>query len=260
MFLAMTKLLSGRLMSRINGFVGRRHVLKLAGMVGFGMAAIAANGSLVWGTQQPVNSQILADAHPVNPNPVSPDLALRRLLDGNKRFVQQKRQYADESLERLRLVSKTQHPFASVLGCADSRVPAEIVFNQGLGNLFVVRVAGNVVSDLVTGSLEYSTAILGSQLIVVLGHRRCGAVAEAIKNEPLPGKMGFVIEGIKPAVERVRLTTGDITEDAVLANIQYQVEELPKKSRILAKLVSVGKLKIVGALYDLDTGKVTVIT
>lgn len=257
MFLAMTKLLSGRLMSRINGFVGRRHVLKLAAIAGFGIAT----HSILWGTQQAVNSQtILADADPVNPNPVSPDVALRRLLDGNKRFVQQKRNYPDQNLERLRLVSKTQHPFASVLGCADSRVPAEIVFDQGLGNLFVVRVAGNVVTDLVTGSLEYSTTVLGSQLILILGHRRCGAVAEAIKNEPLPGKIGSVIQGIKPAVERVRLTTGDITEDAVLANIQYQVEELPKKSTILAKLVSEAKLKIVGAIYDLDTGKVTVIS
>ncbi|MGI8501802.1 MAG: carbonic anhydrase [Hassallia sp.] len=244
-------------MSRINGFVERRHFLKLAGTAGLGIAT----HSILWGTQQPVNSQtIFADAHPVNPNPVSSDAALKRLLDGNKRFIQQKRQYSDESLERLRLVSKTQHPFASVLGCADSRVPAEIIFDQGLGNLFVVRVAGNVVSDLVTGSLEYSTTVLGSQLILILGHRKCGAVAQAIKNEPLPGKIGSIIEGIKPAIERVKLTTGDITEDAVLANIQYQVEELAKKSTILAKLVSVGKLKIVGACYDLDTGKVTVIT
>ena len=252
----MTKLLSGRLMSRINAFVGRRHFLKLASMASFGIAT----HSILWGTQQAVNSQtILADAHPVNLNPVSSDAALRRLLDGNKRFVQQKRQYPDESLERLRLVSKTQYPFASVLGCADSRVPAEILFDQGLGNLFVVRVAGNVVSDLVTGSLEYSTTVLGSQLILILGHTKCGAVGEAIKNEPLPGKIGFVVEGIKPAVERVRLTTGDIQEDAVFANIQYQVEKLAK-STILAKLVSVGKLKIVGAYYDIDTGKVTVIT
>jgi carbonic anhydrase len=258
MFLAMTKLLSGRLMSRINGFVGRRHVLKLAGMVGFGMAT---SFRLLWETQQAVNGQtVVADAHPVNPNPASPDVALRRLLDGNKRFVQQKRNYPDQSLERLRSLILTQHPFASVLGCADSRVPPEIIFDQGLGNLFVVRVAGNVVNDLVTGSLEYSTTVLGSQLILILGHRGCGAVAQAIKNKPLPGKMGFVVENIKPAVERVRLTAGDIIEDAVLANIQYQVEELLKKSMILAKLVSVGKLKIVGACYDIDTGKATVIT
>ncbi len=245
-------------MSRINGFVGRRHLLKLAGMVGFG---IATSFSLLWDTQEALNPQtVVADAYPVNPNPVIPDVALRRLLDGNKRFVQQKSQHSDESLERLRLVAKGQYPFASILGCSDSRVPAEIVFDQGLGNLFVVRVAGNVVSDLVTGSLEYSTTVLGCQLILILGHTRCGAVAQAMKNEPLPGKIGFVVEGIKPAVQRVKLTTGDIQEDAVLANIQYQVQELTKKSTILAKLVSVGKLKIIGAIYDLDTGKVTVIT
>ncbi|MBD2608604.1 carbonic anhydrase [Scytonema hofmannii FACHB-248] len=245
-------------MSRINGFVGRRHVLKLASMVGFGMAT---SFSLLWDTQQAVNGQtVVADAHPVNPNPVTPDVALRRLLDGNKRFVQQKRNYPDQNLERLRSLILKQHPFASVLGCADSRVPPEIIFDQGLGNLFVVRVAGNVVNDLVTGSLEYSTTVLGSQLILILGHRRCGAVAEAIKNKPFPGKIGFVVENIKPAVERVKLTTGDIEEDAILANIQYQVEELAKKSKILAKLVSVGKLKIVGACYDIETGKVTVVT
>lgn len=244
-------------MNRINRFVSRRHILKLAGLAGFG---IAANCSLVLGTQA-VNSQtVIADAHPVNPNPVIPDVALRRLLDGNKRFREQKRQNPDEFFERVRLVAKAQHPFASILGCSDSRVPAEIVFEQGLGDLFVVRVAGNVVSDLVIGSLEYSTAILGSQLIVILGHRRCGAVAEAIKNEPLPGKIGFVVEGIKPAVEKVRLTTGDIQEDAVISNIQYQVQQLAKKSNILTKLVSENKLKIVGALYDLDTGKVSVVT
>ncbi|MBW4479133.1 MAG: carbonic anhydrase [Tolypothrix brevis GSE-NOS-MK-07-07A] len=245
-------------MSRINGFVGRRHVLKLAGMVGFGMAT---SFRLLWDTQQAVNGQtVVADAHPVNANSVSPDVALRRLLNGNKRFVQQKRNYPDQSLKRLRSLILTQHPFASVLGCADSRVPPEIIFDQGLGNLFVVRVAGNVVNDLVTGNLEYSTTVLGSQLILILGHRGCGAVAQAIKNKPLPGKMDFVVEGIKPAVERVKLTAGDIQEDAVLANIQYQVEKLAKKSTILAKLVSVGKLKIIGACYDIDTGRVTIIT
>lgn len=244
-------------MNRINRFVSRRHILKLAGLAGFG---IATNCSLVLGTQA-VNSQtVIADAHPVNPNPVIPDLALRRLLDGNKRFLEQKRQNPNEFFERVRLVAKAQYPFASILGCSDSRVPAEIIFEQGLGDLFVVRVAGNVVSDLVIGSLEYSTVVLGSQLIVILGHRRCGAVAEAIKNEPLPGKIGFVVEGIKPAVEKVRLTTGDIQEDAVISNIQYQVQQLSKKSNILTKLVSEDKLKIVGALYDLDTGKVSVIT
>lgn len=246
-------LLSARLMSRINGFVGRRDFLKFASVVGI---AATAFGDSFWNSEQTA----VADIHPVNPNPISPNEAIRRLLDGNQRFIQQKRQYPAQSLERLRLVAKAQYPFAAILGCADSRVPAEIVFDQGLGDLFVVRVAGNVVSDTVIGSLEYSTTVLGSQLIVVLGHKRCGAVAEAIKNEPLPGRIGLIIESIKPSVERVKFRTGDNMQDAVIANIQYQTEKLQESSTILAKLLREDKLKIVGACYDIDTGKVNIIT
>ncbi|MEH1785289.1 MAG: carbonic anhydrase [Nostoc sp.] len=240
-------------MSRINGFLGRRDFLKFASVLGI---AATSFGDSFWNSEQTA----VADIHPVNPNQISPDEAVRRLLDGNQRFIQQKRQYPDQSLERLRLVAKAQYPFAAILGCADSRVPAEIVFDQGLGDLFVVRVAGNVVSDTVIGSLEYSTAVLGSQLIVVLGHRRCGAVAEAIKNEPLPGRIGLIIEGIKPSVERVKFSTGDNMQDMVIANIQYQTEKLQESSTILAEFLREGKLKIVGACYDIDTGKVNIIT
>lgn len=252
-FLKTALLLSARLMSRINGFVGRRDFLKFASVVGI---AATAFGDSFWNREQTA----IADIHPVSSNPVSPNEAIKRLLDGNQRFINQKRQYPDQSLEHLRLVAKAQYPFAAILGCADSRVPAEIVFDQGLGDLFVVRVAGNVVSDIVIGSLEYSTTVLGSQLIVVLGHKRCGAVAEAIKNEPLPGRIGLIIEGIKPSVERVKLRTGDNMQNAVIANIQYQTEKLQESSTILAKLLSEGKLKIVGACYDIDTGKVKIIT
>lgn len=240
-------------MSRINGFLGRRDLLKFASVVGL---AATAFGNSFWNPEQTA----VADIHPDNPNPVSPNEAIRRLLDGNQRFIHQKRKYPDQSLERLRLVAKAQYPFATILGCADSRVPAEIVFDQGLGDLFVVRVAGNVVSDTVIGSLEYSTTVLGSQLIVILGHKRCGAVAEAIKNEPLPGRIGLIIEGIKPSVERVKLRTGDNMQNAVIANIQYQAEKLQESSTILDKLIREGKLKIVGACYDIDTGKVNIIT
>lgn len=240
-------------MSRINGFVGRRDFLKIASVVGI---ATTAFGDSFGNTKQTA----IADIQPVNPSSISPNEAIRRLLDGNQRFIHQKRQYPDQSLEHLRLVAKAQYPFAAILGCADSRVPAEIVFDQGLGDLFVVRVAGNVVSDTVIGSLEYSTAVLGSQLIVVLGHKRCGAVAEAIKNEPLPGRIGLIIEGIKPSIERVKFRTGDNMQDAVIANIQYQTEKLQESSTILAKLLREAKLKIVGACYDIDTGKVSIIT
>jgi carbonic anhydrase len=240
-------------MSRINGFVGRRDFLKLASVLSI---AVPAFGHSLWSTEQAA----VADVHPDNPNPVSPNEAIKRLLDGNQRFLHQKRKYPDQSLEHLQLIAKAQNPFASILGCADSRVPAEIVFDQGLGDLFVVRVAGNVVSDTIIGSLEYSTAVLGSQLIVILGHRRCGAVAEAIKNELLPGRISLIIEGIKPSLARAKLTTDDTTQDAVIANIQYQAEKLQESSTILAKFITEGKLQIVSACYDIETGKVTVIT
>jgi carbonic anhydrase len=247
-------------MSRINGFVRRRDFLKFASVIGiaataFGVGAARPRHRLL-NTQQPA----LADINPVHPNLVSANEAIKRLLDGNQRFIAQKRQYPDQSLERLRLVAKAQYPFAAILGCADSRVPTEIVFDQGLGDLFVVRVAGNVASDIAIGSLEYSTVVLGSQLIVVLGHKRCGAVTEAIKNEPLPGRIGFVVESIKPALTNVKWRTGNYSDDAVIANIQYQAEKLAKSSIILAKLLREGKLKIVGACYDIDTGKVNIIT
>ncbi|NMG06216.1 carbonic anhydrase [Brasilonema sp. UFV-L1] len=238
-------------MSRINGFVGRRNFLKqsIAGVGG-----LAVGSGMQWITQQ-----TFADASPANPNPVNSDKALKRLLDGNKRFVDQKRKYPDQSLEHLRLVAKGQYPFASIFGCADSRVPAEIVFDQGLGDLFVVRVAGNVVSDMAIGSLEYSTAILGCQLIVVLGHRKCGAVMEALEEQPAPGRISLIVEGIKPAVEEIKLKTGNIQENAIVANIQYQAKKLQESSTILAKLIRKGQLKIVGACYDIDTGKVSIV-
>lgn len=258
-------------MTRINGFVGRRDFLRhciarvppfvvtamnFAGVGGFGIAASAAERSLFWNTQQ----AMLADASAANLNPVGCDEALKRLLDGNKRFVHQRRKYPNQSLKHLRSVAQAQHPFASILGCADSRVPVEIVFDRGLGDLFVVRVAGNVASDMVIGSLEYSTAILGSQLVVVLGHRRCGAVAQALEEEPVSGRINFIVETIKPAIERVILRTGDVLQNATIANIQYQVEKLQESSTIVAKLVRQGKLKIVGACYDIETGVVSIVT
>lgn len=238
-------------MSRINGFVGRRDFLKLAGVV-----SIAATAELSYGLISNSKQAVVADVPTANPHPVNADEALTRLLEGNKRFIQQNRKYPDQSLVRLKLVVKAQYPFAAILGCADSRVPTEIIFDQGIGNLFVVRVAGNVATDMAIASLEYATSVLGSQLIVVVGHRRCGAVAAAIKNEPLPGKLGLIVESIKPAIATANLTTGDITENAVTANIKYQAEKL-RKSSILKQLVRQDKLKIVGAIYDIDSGKIT---
>lgn len=242
-------------MSRINGFVGRRDLLKLAGVGG---VVAATAGGVLWTAQQAVEPQTAAAQE--KPEPVAPDTALKRMLDGNKRFMQEKRQTPHQSRLRLRETAIAQYPFASMLSCADSRVPAEIVFDQGLGDLFVVRLAGNVISPTAVGSLEFATAVLGSQLIMILGHERCGAVSAAVKGDPLPGRIGTFVEDIKPAVARVKGKPGDPVENAVVANVLYQVELLKQTSVMLTQMIQDGKLKIVGGRYDLDTGEVKILT
>lgn len=242
-------------MGRMNGFIGRRNVLKLAGIGSAGLAVSAAGGFL-WGAQEAVTPQ-LAEAQ-TKPQPVPPDTALQRILEGNKRFVAEKRQNL-QSRSRLQETAAAQFPFASILSCADSRVPAEIILDQGLGDLFVVRVAGNVASETGIGSLEFSTAVLGTQLIMVIGHERCGAVAAAVKGDPLPGRIGIFVEEIKPAARSVQGKPGDPVENAVVANVKYQVNKLKETSSILSNLIAEGKLKIVGTRYDLDTGELTIV-
>lgn len=243
-------------MSVINGFVGRRNFLKL---IGIGSAGVAASGLILHEevVAQPSKPQALPEKRY---QPVSPDEALQKLLRGNQRFINERRENPNQSKIRLLETAVAQYPYASILGCADSRVPSEIVFDQGLGDLFVVRVAGNVGSQTAIGSLEFASAVLGSQLIVVLGHTKCGAVLAAIKNEPLPGRIGVFVEEIKPAVESIRKKTGDIEKNSIIANVQYQVKQLSESSTILGGLVEQGKLKIVGGVYDLVTGKVTFVT
>lgn len=229
-------------MSWTNRAIARRTYLKLAG------CSIVATASNLLRSSEVVAQQLS----------VSPDAALERLIAGNQRFVQQKSQNPHQSRLRLEETANNQYPFASLLTCADSRVAAEIIFDQGLGDLFVVRIAGNVASDRVIGSLEYSTDLLGSQLIVVLGHERCGAVTAAVTGKSLSGKIGSFVADIQPAVARVKDKSGDPIENAVVANVQYQVELL-KTSPTLTRLLEKNQLKIVGGRYDLDTGKVTIV-
>ncbi|MBD2293231.1 carbonic anhydrase [Anabaena sphaerica FACHB-251] len=244
-------------MSKINGFVGRRNFLKLVGVGGAGIGATAIGSKLLSGEPAVAQKPTTTEARP---QPVNPQAALDRLMEGNKRFIDGKRLNPNQSKLRLQETAVAQYPFAAILGCADSRVPAEIVFDQGLGDLFVVRVAGNVASQTAIGSLEFATAVLGAQLIIVVGHARCGAVVAAVKGDPLPGRIGVFVEEIKPAVERVRNKTGSLEENAIIANVQYQAEKLAESSTILRGLIKEGKLKIVGGRYDLASGKVTLLT
>jgi carbonic anhydrase len=187
---------------------------------------------------------------------LTPDTAIEQLMQGNKRFANQKTKQPNRGSFRLREVAKGQNPFAAILGCADSRVPAEIVFDQGLGDLFVVRVAGNVATPEEIGSLEFGTLVLGSKAILVLGHSACGAVKATIDNKPVPGKIGSILEQIKPALAASKGQSGDPLRNVTIANIKSQIAVL-KTSPVIADLIKTGKLKIIGGFYDLDTGIVT---
>lgn len=229
-----------------HGFLGRRDLLKLGSIGAFGLAT----SHLLW-LQQAQASEL--------PTPLSPDAALQKLLAGNQRFVRHQPQYPDQTASRLKEVAQVQHPFATVLSCADSRVPAEIVFDQGIGDIFDVRIAGNIATPEAIGSIEYAVALLDTPLLMVLGHERCGAVTAAVQNEPLPGEIGTFVEAILPAVKRVQKQPGDPVDNVVAANVVYQIEQL-QRSPLLAERVRLGKLQIVGGRYDLDTGTVTLLT
>ncbi|TAK32079.1 MAG: carbonic anhydrase [Chloroflexota bacterium] len=187
------------------------------------------------------------------------DEALQRLIEGNQRYVANKAIRPNQTESRRVEVAKGQYPFASILGCADSRVPSEIIFDRGLGDLFIIRTAGQVLDDAVMGSIEFGAKVLGIPLILVLGHERCGAVDATIgalqKHAEVEGSIGALVEGIKPAVEKAKEQPGDLLDNAVRANVELGVVNL-KKSPVLAKLLRENKLKIVGGHYDLDTGAV----
>ena len=160
-------------------------------------------------------------------------------------------------------MAQGQKPFAIVFGCVDSRVPPELVFDRGLGDVFVIRTAGQVLDDAGLGSIEFGVEELGIPLVMVLGHEKCGAVAATIEavehNAEAPGHIGALVEGIRPAVEQVKGQPGDLLDNAVRANVELTVRQL-KTSPILAEALETGHIKIVGARYDLDTGVVEVTT
>ncbi|MTJ12045.1 carbonic anhydrase [Anabaena sp. UHCC 0187] len=242
-------------MSKINGFLGRRNFLKFVGLSTLSIGTLTACNEIITN-----RSQIRIPENNPNPNPVSAEEAKRRLIEGNRRFINQNRQYPNQTKRRLQSVSKKQYPYAAILGCADSRVPPEIIFDQGLGDLFVVRIAGNIASNETIGSLEYSAANLGTQLIVVLGHKGCGAVSAAMDNQPDDGNIGSVVDGIKPSLSQNPRMRGNINDNAVINNIEYQARKLQNNSQIIDRLIRDNRLKIVGAYYDIDTGRVRFLT
>jgi carbonic anhydrase len=192
---------------------------------------------------------------------VTPDEALKRLKDGNQRFIEGKSVKPNQDFNRIKEVAGGQYPFATIVGCSDSRVPNEIIFDQGVGDLFIVRTAGQVSTYASWGSIEFAEEVLGTKLIVVLGHTQCGAVNAAVTLPEVPGHIVTLINAIKPAVTRARMLPHDNLLDAsIKENVLMQVEQLKSLEPVLAKRVREGSIKIVGAIYHLQTGKVEFIS
>ena len=194
---------------------------------------------------------------------ITADEALQKLMEGNQRYLayQMKGQKLCDVATRQAL-TKGQSPYAIILCCSDSRVPPEIIFDQGLGEIFVVRVAGNVADPIVLGSIEYAAEHLGSPLMMVLGHSRCGAVTAAVTEGKAEGNIGAILETISPAVKAAQSEAkgkgqAEIVEAAADQNVRLVCSSLIAQSKIIKHLVDHGKLKIVGAKYDLDDGKVS---
>jgi carbonic anhydrase len=212
---------------------------------------------------------LIAEAQAGSSTPVeNGDQALTKLMEGNKRYINAPESgHARRTEERRLEVAEGQNPFAVILACADSRVAPEVIFDQGLGDTFVVRVAGNIVNPTnygVLGSIEYGVLVLGAPLIMVLGHSRCGAVAGAIealkKGTKFPGSINNIVTTIKPLVEAVKGEPGDLLENSILSNVKMGVNKLNGSAPVIADMVKEGKVKIVGANYDLKTGEVKIVS
>lgn len=191
--------------------------------------------------------------------PVTPEEALQKLVAGNERFSQQQGRNPRQDQYRLQTVAAGQAPFAAILGCADSRLPPEIVFDQGLGDLFVCRIAGNIATAEEVASMEFGALVLGAKALMVMGHQACGAVQAALAGGELPGQIGVLMKSIRTGEPTAPKDSAEALEQATKANVLRQVEVL-KKSSVLQDLVDQKQLVIVGAFYSLDTGRVTLLS
>jgi carbonic anhydrase len=191
--------------------------------------------------------------------PVAADKALARLIEGNRRYVRHTEQHPDESLARRKELEGGQHPFAVILSCSDSRVPPELIFDQGLGDLFVIRVAGNVAANDELGSIEYAAEHLHTRLIMVLGHEKCGAITAAVEGGAEAGHLKYLTSAIQPSVEESRNLPGDKIHNCVLANARRVARQLRESEPVLKELISKEGVKVVAADYALDSGLVTIL-
>ena len=194
---------------------------------------------------------------------VSPKDALQMLKDGNKRFLDKKPMQRNYD-EQVQMTAGGQFPIASVVSCIDSRIPTEIVFDQGIGDIFNARIAGNFVNEDILGSLEFASKLAGSKLIVIMGHTACGAVKGACDHAEL-GNLTAMLEKIKPALNEVKTAEGvdrssaniDFVNDVAVANVKLTIEKLKKDSPVLNEMIQNGEIDVVGAMYDVKSGEVS---
>ena len=184
---------------------------------------------------------------------------IKKLLEGNQRYITGGALHPTQSLEHRLELAEGQKPIAAILTCADSRVSPEIIFDQGLGDLFVLRVAGNAVNEMFVGSLEYAVEHLNVRLLMILGHSQCGAVDATIKGGQPPGKIGSLVQAIKPALDRLKKQSPDWVNVVAKENVKIGVERLRTEDPILTARYEEGDIDIIGAFYDLKSGKVGLI-
>lgn len=192
---------------------------------------------------------------------LSPDAVLVKLKEGNTRFFNQQRQFPNLGPARLAETLKGQHPYATVLACSDSRVPVEHIFDAGIGDIFVIKVAGNVVDTDETGSIEYGAEHLATPVVVVMGHTSCGAVTAAARGDHALGSIPALIEHIAPAVQKAKKIAGNdfsegLVDASVRMNVYQSIEDIFSMSHVVGELVKENRLKVIGAVYHIDSGKV----
>ncbi len=189
---------------------------------------------------------------------------LANLMDGNQRFAAGKFLPPGRNAERRASLASAQHPLAAILACSDSRVSPEIIFDQGLGDIYTVRLAGHVVNEFVLGSLEHAVEHLGVQLVLVLGHEGCGAVRLTVdavtKSDIVVGQTAKLVEVLRPLVKEIRLQGGDLLDNAIRANVKEAVRQIKSSWPFLLEAVQLGRLTVAGAYYRLSDGKVTILT
>jgi carbonic anhydrase len=221
--------------------LSRRRLLRMS--VAGAAVGVVTGGAMEFAMPRPTFAQ----------SKLNPDAALQSLMEGNKRFVERRLTFYQEDLAILKQnTAEKQEPFASVLSCADSRVPVELLFDQSIGHVFVNRVAGNIATSEIIASIEYGVAVLGTRVLMVLGHASCGAVKASIAAKAVPGQISALYRYIRPAVDEAH---GEL-EPAIKANAKIQAKLLGDSSPVIANAVKDAKLRVVAAYYELATGKV----